>query len=168
MDTPEIIIIVAANNKKAIGLNQDLPWKKLSLDFKRFKDKTMGHPMIMGRKTFQTFQKPLPGRKDIVISNILPLSSSEEVEVVRSFEGAIAYAKTLNPEKIFIIGGERVFKDGLDVAHKILLTQVFSDEDGDAFLPEIDNSDWRVTDYENHENEPGHSANFAFVDLVRR
>lgn len=167
----EKIIIVAVSINNVIGKDNDLPWN-LPMDLKRFKAQTSGHSVIMGRKTHQSIldriKKPLPGRENIVISNTMKSSLFENVTIVSSFEEAIKHAENLKPKKVFFIGGERVFKDSLLVADKILLTRVLSNKEGDAFLPEIDMSDWEIVFYENHVKEIGHSNDFIFMDLERK
>ncbi len=166
----EKIIIAATNLKNVIGKDNDLPWN-LPLDLKRFKETTKGFPVIMGRKTYEStvarLKKPLPGRKNIVLSHTHRQSEFENVYYVKNMEEAILMAEKFNPEKVFFIGGENIFKAGLEYADRIMLTQVLGWQDGDTFFPEFDRNEWVLELSKIHVQEPGHSSDFMFIDLKR-
>lgn len=163
----EIIVIAATNVKNVIGFKNTIPWR-LPLDFKRFKKETMGHPLVMDRNTFESLPRILPGRKHVVISNTIK-SADPSVEIVSSFEKTVDYAKSLNTGKVFIAGGAEVFRKGLDIADKIMLTKVLSSRhEGDVFFPEFNENDWETIFYEHHKKEPKHSDDFSFFDFVRK
>jgi len=158
----DITIIVAIAENNAIGKNNDLLWH-ISGDLKRFKQFTSGHTIIMGRRTYLSLPKrPLPNRRSVVISDI-PKEFIEGVEVVSSIEDAI---KTADKEKEnFIIGGGMVYKQFLPIANKIYLTLVHKSYEADVFFPEIDYSEWEITDKEEHlEHEPP----FSYLTLKRK
>ncbi len=164
----EIIVIAATNIKNVIGFKNTIPWR-LPLDFKRFKKETMGHPLVMGRKTLESLPCILEGRKHVVISNTMTTRESPEVEIVSSFEKAIEYAKSLNTGKVFIAGGGEVYKKGLEVASKIMLTKVLSQRhEGDTFFPEFKENEWEITFFEHHVKEPNHTDDFSFLDFERK
>lgn len=165
----KIIIIGAATENNVIGFKNKIPWH-LPMDFKeRFKKNTIGHPIIMGRKTLESLPGILPGRKHIVISTTTKIHSSPEVIFVSSFHEAILCAENMEAEKVFITGGERVFKDGLEIADTILLTRIKTQKyAGDAFFPKIDPDEWILQREEDHRDEPNHTDNFTFMDYERR
>ncbi len=155
-----IIAAVAAN--RVIGNRNDLPWY-LPEDLKRFKELTSGHPVIMGRKTFESIlarlHKPLPGRTHFVLtsnpSNLeLPSDWSEEyknqIKAFASLEEAVSAAQALDSQ-VFIIGGEKVFADSLPMAEKLELTELKKEYEGDAYFPEFDKSQWNKTQVEHDE-----------------
>lgn len=135
--SPEISIVVAMGSNRVIGKDNQLLWY-LSPDLKRFKAITSGYPIIMGRKTFESIGKALPGRLNIVISRGAP-ALPEGVLLVNSLDDAIEAAKSA--DKIFIIGGAEIYKLALPKTHFIYLTEVKTAPEGDAYFPELD-SDW--------------------------
>jgi dihydrofolate reductase len=138
-----ISLIAAYNNNKVIGKDGKIPWH-CSADLKRFKELTMGCPVIMGRKTWESIGKPLPGRKNIVVSKGNGLYP-KEVEVVPSFKSAIiGVQETYYCEEIFIIGGEEIYRQAIPMADTMYLTHINDDSDGDAFFPEFDPEEWDV------------------------
>ena len=139
MPHPEIIIIAAiAEKNRVIGKDGKLPWY-ISEDLKRFKRLTTGHPVLMGRKTFESIVerlgKPLPERRNIVLTS-KSFSQYPGVETYPSIESVLAAIKS--EDKIFVIGGERVFKETLQIADTLELTIVEGDYEGDAFFPEYE------------------------------
>lgn len=140
MQNPEIIIIAAvAEKNRVIGKDGKLPWH-ISEDLKRFKRLTLGNAVIMGRKTFESIVarlgKPLPERRNLVLTSSKTYPDFPEVEVFNSIEAAFAAAA--NDSKVFVIGGEKVFAKALELADRLELTIVAGDYDGDAFFPEYE------------------------------
>lgn len=136
-------ILVAASQNNVIGKNNQLPWH-LPNDLKYFKNLTWGMPILMGRKTFESIGKALPGRKSIVITrnnNWL----HEDVEVVHSIEEAIKKAGSFGVKEIFVIGGAEIFKTALPEADRIYLTRIHHDFDGDVYFPEVSENEWRLS-----------------------
>jgi dihydrofolate reductase len=154
---------VARASNGVIGKDGHLPWR-ISADLRRFKAATMGKPMIMGRRTFESFGGPLPGRRHVVLTRS-PDWSAAGVEVARDKAEALALAGDV-PE-IAIVGGTAVFNLFLDDADRIELTEVHLDAEGDTFMPPFDGQAWRETSREDHEAEDGRPA-FSFVTLIRR
>ena len=130
-------MIVAVGKNREIGKKNELLWH-ISKELKRFKEITYGHPIIMGRKTYESIGKPLPGRTSIVVSRQTSLNLPKEVLVVSSLDKAIEVAKTQKgSEEIFIIGGESIFKQALPIAEKLYLTVVEAEfPEADAFFPD--------------------------------
>ena len=136
-----ISLIVAASINNAIGKENQLLWH-LPNDLKFFKNTTWGGVVIMGRKTFESVNKPLPGRTNIVITK-QPDWNAENVEVANSLDDALEKATALNFKEIFIIGGGEIYKQSIEIANRIYLTKVHTEIDGDAFFPDL-NNDWKM------------------------
>lgn len=153
----KIFHIVAASANNVIGRNGDLPWR-IPLDLKRFKRITLNHPIIMGRKTFDSFKSPLPDREHIVISRKKPLKIQNSVHWVSSIEEALILCEKNKGSwgsEIFIIGGGEIYRQSLGIAHEILLTRIHRDIDGDTFYPEILENEFRLIEREDHfDQEP--------------
>ena len=159
--TPEIIFVVARADNGVIGKDGQLPWH-ISADLKRFKALTMGTPMIMGRKTFDSFPKLLPGRRHIVLTRDRNWAR-EGAEVVHSVEDAL---ETAGAQRISIVGGAEIFDLFMPHATGIELTEVHLAADGDTFMPVPDPAQWREVAREEHAAEDGNPA-FSFVTLHR-
>lgn len=159
-----IILIAAAAQNNALGKNNKLVWH-LPKDFKRFKALTTGHHIIMGRKTFESFPKPLPNRTHIVISrqdNYCP----EGCIVVESMEKALEIAS--KDKNVFIIGGGEIYRIGIHYADKIELTRIFGIFDADVFFPEIDPNQWELQEEEFHSKDENHQYDFSYQTFVRK
>ncbi len=155
-----LTLIVAAGENDAIGKDNQLIWH-LSDDLRRFKALTSGHAIIMGRKTFESFPKPLPNRKHIVISRQKDYQAPNGVIVVNNLEDAIDASKgDLQP---FVIGGGEIYKQAMPFASKIELTRVHESFDADTFFPKIDPSIWKETDKTFHSKDAGHEYSFSFL-----
>ena len=158
-----ITIIAAAGSNNELGKDNDLVWH-LPKDFKRFKKLTTGHHIIMGRKTFQSFPKPLPNRVHIVITrntNYHP----EGAIIVHSMTEALELSK--DDDQAFIIGGGEIYKLGMKIADKIELTRVNSSFEADTFFPEIPSDDWKLISEEFHLKDEKHKFNFSYQTFVR-
>jgi dihydrofolate reductase len=138
-----VSLIVATSTNNAIGKDNKMLWH-LPEDFKYFKNTTWGMPIIMGRKTFESIGKALPGRTNIVITNNKTWQA-DGVEVAYSLEEAITLANNTNAKEIFITGGAEIYRQSMTRAHKIYITKVNTLIEGDAFFPEIDESTWHCT-----------------------
>jgi len=140
----ELIIIAAMAENRVIGVNNTLPWA-LKADMERFKKLTLGWPCIMGRKTWESLPKrPLPGRPNMVISR--SLSDVAGAKVFPSLQEAVQYCAEY--EKVFICGGASVYAEALPLANRIELTVIYKQYEGDAFFPEIDPVQWKITQTE--------------------
>ncbi|AJR03242.1 dihydrofolate reductase [Siansivirga zeaxanthinifaciens] len=157
-------IIVAAAENNAIGKDNKLIWH-LSDDLKHFKNLTNGHHIIMGRKTFESFPKPLPNRTHIVITRQEDYSVPDGVIVVNNLTDAIdAAKKDSNP---YIIGGGEIYKQALNIVDKIEITRVHSTFDADTFFPEIDKSIWKETSKTFHPKDEKNNFDFSFITYER-
>ena len=136
----KVSIIVAAAANNIIGADGGLPWR-LSEDLRRFKEVTMGKPMIMGRLTFESIGKALPGRRSIVITGQADYQAAG-VDVVTTPEAALKLAG--DADEVMIIGGGRVYEQFLPMTDRIYLTRVHTEVDGDTLFPQIDEDEWRI------------------------
>jgi dihydrofolate reductase len=159
-----ISLIVAAATNNVIGRDGGLPWH-LSEDLKRFKRLTTGKPVIMGRLTHEAIGKPLPGRRNIVISSRNDLDI-EGCEVVATPEAALAL--TAGAEEVVVIGGGRVYEQMFPLADRIYLTRVNAAPDGDTFFPEINIEEWQVIEQENRAANESMKYSFSFITLDRK
>ncbi len=164
-----IIVAMAENN--CIGKDNKMPWH-ISDDLKRFKALTTNHPVIMGRKTFESIigylKKPLPNRHSIVISRSEFKSGFDEAPTYSSLEGAIIKSKEIakanNLNEIFIIGGAQIYDQSLKLADRIHLTQVHQSVEGDAFFPKINDKEWAEKTRADHLD---HAPAYSFITLER-
>ena len=159
-----ISLIVAASENNVIGVRGDLPWH-LSDDLKRFKKLTMGKPIVMGRKTYESIGRPLPGRQNIIISRQDGFEA-DGCTVVDSPETAIEAAG--DAEEIMIIGGGHVYEEFLPDADRIYLTRVHTEIDGDVFLPELSEESWHETSSETRSADDNNDFDITFAVLERR
>ena len=144
----EIIIISAIAENNVIGNKGDIPWR-ISEDFKRFKEITLGHPCIMGKKTYESLPvKPLPHRENIVLTSNKNLNIPS-AKIFYSWDDALDYCK--DKEKVFICGGASIYKLGMKVADTLELTRVHQEPEGDTYFPEINFEEWELINEEKHE-----------------
>ncbi|RKR85248.1 dihydrofolate reductase [Mucilaginibacter gracilis] len=157
-----ITIVVAIASNYAIGKNNQLLWH-LPKDLKHFKDITAGGTVIMGRKTFDSVGKPLPKRRNIIITrqNI----TIDGCEVVNSLDAAIALCK--DEQEVFIVGGAEIYRQAMHICNRIYLTIVHHAFDADTFFPEIAYKEWKETEREDHETDEKHAFSYSFITLVR-
>lgn len=161
---PCIVLVAAVARNRVIGSAGNLPWR-LPADMKHFKAATLGKPMIMGRKTFESIGRPLPGRRTIVVTRD-PAWSAEGVELASSLEAALALARQSQPDEIVVAGGGEIYAQAMPLADRLRLTWVEAEPVGDAWFPAVDTAEWRETAREEHAAEGDRPA-FAFVDYVR-
>lgn len=157
-------MIAAAAENNALGKDNELVWH-LPNDFKRFKALTSGHYIIMGRKTFESFPKPLPNRTHVVISRQKDYAP-EGCIVVSSMEKAIAICP--KDETTFIIGGGQIYELGLAYADSIELTLVHHSFEADAFFPEIDRNNWELTTSEFHNKDEKHQYDYTYQTFTKK
>lgn len=159
-----ISIIVATSMNNVIGIRGDLPWK-LSDDLKRFKQLTMGKPIVMGRLTWESIGRPLPGRQNIVLTRQAGFAA-DGCDVVASPAEALAAAA--EAEEIMIIGGGQIYELFLPKASRLYVTRVQASIDGDAFFPGIDEATWRLVDRVPHAADHANEYAFEFRTYERR
>jgi dihydrofolate reductase len=161
----KISMIAAMTEDRVIGVKNTLPWK-LPNDMQWFRQNTMGKPIIMGRKTFESFgAKALPGRTNIIITHDKSYQTSDSV-VVHSIDDALKAAGDV--DEIMIIGGASFYEQMLPKADRLYLTFVHADLDGDAWFPEINNNDWNKVQKINHKKDDKNRYAHSFVILDRK
>ncbi len=154
--------IVAIANNRVIGVNNTLPWH-LPEDLKRFKALTMGHHIIMGRKTYESLGRLLPGRTTVIVTR----NGDYKVEgalIANSLQDAMAFCK--DDDEAFLIGGAELYQDGLKLSNKLYITEIALDVAGDAFFPAYSADEWQETSREAHTSAQG--LNFNYVTYIRK
>lgn len=154
-----ISLIVATDENNGIGKNNQLPWH-LPADLKHFKNLTTGHPIIMGRKTFESIGKPLPNRRNIIISRQRDYVT-EGAEVVASLQEAVDVCSTEN--EAFIIGGAQIFEQSMPLADVLYLTVIHEKFDADTFLPALDKAQWVEETSELHQPDEKNKYAYTFI-----
>jgi dihydrofolate reductase len=168
--TIPLILVVAMAENGVIGRDNHLLWR-LKTDLGRFRRLTMGKPMIMGRKTFQSIGKPLPGRETIVLTRDEGFSA-EGIHVARTWEEAVAKGKELatrmGAEAVAVAGGAEIYALALPHVQTLFLTEVHASPEGDAVFPSFDRSQFREVKREDHPKSPDDEHPFTFIDLEKR
>lgn len=154
-----VSLIAAVSANRVIGRDNQLPWR-LPEDLRRFKRLTMGHTLVMGRKTFESIGRPLPGRSTVVITR-QPDYAPPGVAVAHSVDEALARAQG---EEVFVAGGEEIFRQTIGRADRLYLTWIHAEFPGDTRFPELDEREWRIVEREDH--GPEGEVPFAYSFLV--
>jgi|SRR5690554_1504546 len=165
-DEPRVVLIAAMDRNRAIGRDNDLPWR-LPADLRRFKALTLGKPVLMGRRTAESLGRALPGRRNLVLTRggRVPF---EGMETVASVDEALAAALGSGASELCVIGGAQVYALLLARADAMRLTLVDAAVEGaDAYFPAFDSGDWEETGRETHPADPRHAFGYAFVDYRR-
>lgn len=159
---PEICIIAAlAEKSRVIGKDGKIPWR-ISADFRRFRELTTPHPIIMGRKTFESIGRPLPGRDNIIITRN-PNYHAEGCDLAEELVDGILLGTMLDNDRLFIIGGGEIYKQGIGRADRLFLTLVEGDFEGDTFFPDYSAFTKKVSEQSGEEN----GLRYKFVELER-
>lgn len=163
----KIIAIVAATENNVIGIGNDLPWR-LPDDFKYFKQKTLGHTILMGKNTWLSLGRPLPQRENIIVSASLN-ERPKGTLVFTSLDEAMEYCKDQSVEQLFVIGGGVIFKEMFSVLDEILMTRIHAIIDGgEVFFPAIDPGEWEKVWEEFHPADERHQYAFTFERWLRK
>lgn len=160
-----VSLIVAADEMRGIGYRGGVPWH-LSADLKRFKSLTMGHHVIMGRKTFESIGKALPGRTNVVITR-QPEFEADEVIAVESLEDALTVARLAGEHETFIIGGGQVYAQALPHADQIYYTLVHTKAGADTFFPELEEGEWQETLLSEHPADENNDFPYSYYAIRR-
>ena len=161
MAGPKISIIVAVAANGVIGAHNTLPWR-LPEDLKYFRARTMGHPIIMGRKTWDSLGRALPGRRNLVVSRNAQLQATG-AEVFTSLDAALAACAD---EEVFVIGGAQLYREAMPHADRLYITEIAQAFEGDAHFPSPEAQQWLETSRERHTSESG--LDYAFVIYDRK
>ena len=160
-----VSIIAAMDKERGIGVDNKLPWR-LSADLKRFRELTMGHHIIVGRKTFESIGKPLPGRQMIIVTRDRSYEA-EGCEVVHSIEDAMKLARDRGESEAFICGGAEIYAESIAIADRIYLTLVDAEVPADTFFPKFDEGEWSERESFYHPADDRNQYPFTFKMLVR-
>lgn len=161
-----ISLIVAAASNDGIGKNGQLPWC-LPNDMQYFKNVTWGMPVIMGRKTFESFRKPLSGRKNIVITR-QPDWKADGVVVVKNLDDALFVAEETDAKEVFVIGGGEIYRMAFEKADRIYLTRVQAEPEADTFFPHLDPKRWRLMSNDHHDADERNEFAYSFQVWQRK
>jgi dihydrofolate reductase len=165
----QLSLIWAMAENRVIGRNNSLPWR-LPNDMRHFMKTTMGRPVIMGRKTFESMKSPLPGRTNIVLTQNAQWQR-DGVQVVATLDEAIALAESQSlidgVDEVMVIGGAQIYELALPLADRLYLTTVHAEPQGDVFFPPVDLSGWQVVEEERCEADERHSSAYTFQTLER-
>ena len=160
---PTISLIVAVAQNGIIGTGGTMPWH-ITEDFRHFKAVTSGHSVIMGRKTYESIGRPLPNRRNIVLSRQED-AAFEGAECYKNLQEALEQCQS---EEVFIIGGAMLYAEALNIADRLCLTHIEdTPEEADAFFPNIDPTTWKVEKEEAFQKDEKHEQNYTFTDYVR-
>ncbi|RLA24747.1 MAG: dihydrofolate reductase [Gammaproteobacteria bacterium] len=160
----KLSLIVAMATNRTIGINKKMPWH-LSADLKQFKKITMGHPIIMGRKTFESIGRPLPGRQNIIISRDINYQQ-EGCLVFNDLDSAVQHCS--EQDEVFVIGGATLYEVTLERADRLYITQINQAFEGDTWFPEIDAEDWREVAREDINNDASVDFKYSFISYDRK
>ncbi len=161
-----ISLIAAMDRRRGIGVGNQLPWR-LSADLKRFRELTMGHHIVVGRKTFESIGKPLPGRQMIIITRDREFQA-EGCFIRHTVEEAISSAKQHGENEVFICGGAEIYNQTIALADRLYLTLVDAEVAADTFFPEFDESEWTEQEPVFHPTDEKNQFPFTFKLLVRK
>jgi dihydrofolate reductase len=164
---PVVALIAAVADNGVIGKQGALPWR-IPADLRWFRARTMGHHVIMGRRTWASIGRPLAGRTNIVVSRDPDLAVPDGVVVERGLDAAIDRARTAGDDELFVIGGGELYRAALPQAHRIYLTRIHADVDGDAWFPEIVAAEWVEVAREPHLDESPLPFSFCVLERVPR
>jgi dihydrofolate reductase len=158
-----VSLIVAVAENGVIGKDNTLPWR-LPADLKRFRRLTTGHPVIMGRRSYESIGRPLPERTNIVVTRRTAYQAPGCL-IAHSLDAAFSLAN--GATEVFVIGGAELYAQSLERADRIHFTQVHEQIGGDAFFPAFNRNDWRETARERHDTDPQHAYSYSFVTFER-
>jgi dihydrofolate reductase len=162
----KLSMIAALSTNNVIGRDNQVPWH-LRTDLKRFKSLTMGHHLIMGRKTYESVGRPLPGRINVVITRQTEYAP-EDVIVVHSLEEAVRIAAKAGDQEAFIAGGAEIYAQSMHRADRMYLTRVHAEVEGDTWFPDFDDvSEWKLTDSEHFDADEKNDFPFSFLTYDR-
>ncbi|WP_405229288.1 dihydrofolate reductase [Lentisalinibacter sediminis] len=162
--TPVVSLVVAAAANDVIGVDNRLPWH-LPEDLRRFRDITMGKPIVMGRRTHESIGRALPGRRNIVLSR-RPGFSAEGCEAADGLDAALALAQ--DADEVMVIGGAALYREALPLARRIYLTRLHRPFEGDSRFPSLDNADWRAAERQDFPGGEERELGYSYLTLERK
>lgn len=165
-NTPILSAIVAMAENRVIGNGNKMPWH-LPADLKHFKAVTNGHPVLMGRKTYESIGKPLPNRTNMIITRDRQYSA-QDCLVINDINTALSMAEELDQTEVFIIGGAEIYQQLMPKVQRLYLTKVHHHFTGDAYFPELNASEWCEISHETHEADDKNPYAYTFITLERK
>lgn len=162
MTAPKITLIAALARNGVIGHNNRIPWK-IPGELAYFKRVTMGHPIVMGRKTWESIGRPLPGRRNIIVTRDRAYAAPG-AEVASTLEDAL---RLVQEPEAFVIGGAQIYAEAMPRAHRLLLTEIDTEFNGDTFFPWFDKNEWRETRRDHHPRTAERAFGYSFVTYER-
>ncbi|RRJ89886.1 dihydrofolate reductase [Paenimyroides tangerinum] len=162
----EIILVAAVAENNALGKDNAMIWH-LPDDFKHFKSLTTGHFILMGRKTFESFPKPLPNRTHLIISRNTNYQVPENCFVFQSIDEAIKFTQDKNQDKLFVIGGGQIYIQTIDLATELSITEVHELFNADTYFPAINKNVWKSVEVVHHETDEKHKYAFDIITYKR-
>lgn len=165
-NTPTLSAIVAMAENRVIGNGNKMPWH-LPADLKHFKTVTNGHPVLMGRKTFESIGKPLPNRTNMIITRDRQYSA-QDCLIVNDLNTALSMAQEIDQNEIFVIGGAEIYRQLLPKVQRLYVTEIHHPFQGDAHFPELDVSEWQEVAREDHQADDKNAYAYTFVTLERK
>ncbi|MCP8616089.1 dihydrofolate reductase [Salirhabdus salicampi] len=160
-----ISLIVAVDDENGIGKDGQLPWH-LPNDLKYFKEKTVNHPIVMGRKTYESIGRPLPKRENIILTRNKDFKA-EGCKVIHNWEAVHQLSEQHPEEEVFVIGGYHLFKDAIRFADKLYLTKIEGNFQADTFFPDVDLSQWKLISKEKGTKDEKNPYNYYFCEYVK-
>lgn len=162
----KLLLIAALGNNNVIGNENQLMWH-MPADLKHFKNLTMGHTLIMGRKTFESMGKPLKGRETIVVTGKKNYDA-QGCQMANSISEALKMVK--DQKDVFVVGGEEIYRQTIDLyqARRLYITRIYGNFEGDAFFPEIDPEKWELIEMEEHEPDEKNKYPYAFLTYKKK
>lgn len=158
--------LVAMNGNRLIGVNNDLPWK-LKDDLEHFKNYSMHKPIVMGRNTYDSIGRPLPNRTNIIVSNTL--SEVDDCHICKSLQEAISLAEKYTNDEIILIGGARIFEEGMQIINKLVISWVDADHlEGDIFFPEFSMDEWTEVANDFYNKSEVNEFSFRITEYIRK
>lgn len=161
-----ISALVAMTPDRLIGINNQIPWH-IPADLKYFKEKTIGHHILMGRKCFESIGKPLPGRTNIIVSRNTSLFYSQ-CHIVRTIEEGILLAKMNHETELFIVGGGEIYSQSQSYWTDLYITWIDADLQGDVYFPQYTQEEWLLQYEEKHEKDSKNNFNYSFNKYIRK
>ena len=162
-----VALVVAVAENGIIGHKGQMPWGRMPADLRHFKELTLGHPVVMGRKTFDSIGKALPGRPNVVVTRQRNWMAPN-CEAAASVLAALERARALDPETVCVIGGGVIYREALPAADVVYLTEIHHAFEGDASFPPLAPTEWLEETRERHEADPHHAYANSLVTLRRR
>lgn len=162
-----ISLIAAMGNNRVIGMNNDMPWH-LPKDLAHFKKVTSGHTVIMGRKTYESIGRPLPNRKNIILTRQQSLNVPEKVQLIRDLNVVKEWNEQNPREEYFILGGGELYKQSIDFADRLYITKIDETFEGDTVFPLIDETKWEIVSEKIGERDENNPYHFKFLMYERK